>query len=135
MFNARGELQASKRGERLLQGEESRRHRGKGGYADPGCEAQRAQRGKSMCFPAELFPRSVPQILPFCPHALMPPLPNFIYPPSLHFSQIWGSWIKGSGRNYPSAPAPSIQYRASNLDWQLISYMIFTLTQLQQAPY
>ena len=26
----------------------------------------------------------------------------------------------------PSAPAPSIQYRASNLDWQLISYMIFT---------
>ena len=28
----------------------------------------------------------------------------------------------------PSAPAPSIQYRASNLDWQLISYMIFSLT-------
>ena len=25
----------------------------------------------------------------------------------------------------PSAPAPSIQYRASNLDWQLFSYMIF----------
>ena len=25
----------------------------------------------------------------------------------------------------PSAPAPSIQYRASNLDWQLVSYMIF----------
>ena len=25
----------------------------------------------------------------------------------------------------PSAPAPSIQYRASNLDWQLISYMVF----------
>ena len=24
----------------------------------------------------------------------------------------------------PSAPAPSIQYRTSNLDWQLISYMI-----------
>ena len=24
----------------------------------------------------------------------------------------------------PSAPAPSIQYRASNLDWQLVSYMI-----------
>ena len=24
----------------------------------------------------------------------------------------------------PSAPASSIQYRASNLDWQLISYMI-----------
>ena len=24
----------------------------------------------------------------------------------------------------PSAPAPSIQYHASNLDWQLISYMI-----------
>ena len=25
----------------------------------------------------------------------------------------------------PSAPAPSIQYRTSNLDWQLVSYMIF----------
>ena len=25
----------------------------------------------------------------------------------------------------PSAPAPSIQHHASNLDWQLISYMIF----------
>ena len=25
---------------------------------------------------------------------------------------------------HPSAPAPSIQYRASNLDWQLVSYMI-----------
>ena len=29
----------------------------------------------------------------------------------------------------PSAPAPSIQYRASNLDWQLISYMIFYMFQ------
>ena len=25
---------------------------------------------------------------------------------------------------HPSAPAPSIQYRASNLDWRLISYLI-----------
>ena len=25
----------------------------------------------------------------------------------------------------PSAPAPSIQYRALNLDWHLVSYMIF----------
>ena len=25
---------------------------------------------------------------------------------------------------HPSAPAPSIQYRALNLDWQLVSYMI-----------
>ena len=29
----------------------------------------------------------------------------------------------------PSAPAPSIQYRASNLDCQLISYMIFYMFQ------
>ena len=29
----------------------------------------------------------------------------------------------------PSAPAPSIQYRASNLDWQLVSYMILYLFQ------
>src|SRR5574341_110122 len=25
----------------------------------------------------------------------------------------------------PSAPAPSIQHHASNLDWQLVSYLIF----------
>ena len=25
----------------------------------------------------------------------------------------------------PSAPAPSIQYRASNLDWQLVSYILY----------
>ena len=30
---------------------------------------------------------------------------------------------------HPSAPAPSIQYRTSNLDWQLISYMIFYMFQ------
>ena len=26
---------------------------------------------------------------------------------------------------HPSAPAPSIQYRASNLDWQLVSYILY----------
>ena len=30
----------------------------------------------------------------------------------------------------PSAPAPSIQYRASNLDWQLVSYMILYMFHL-----
>ena len=45
----------------------------------------------------------------------------------------------------PSAPAPSIQYRASNMDWQLVSYMILYMFQcrspksshplpLQQSP-
>ena len=29
----------------------------------------------------------------------------------------------------PSAPAPSIQYRASNLDWQFISYTILYMFQ------
>ena len=29
----------------------------------------------------------------------------------------------------PSALSPSIQYRASNLDWQLVSYMIFYMLQ------
>ena len=29
---------------------------------------------------------------------------------------------------HPSVPAPSIQYRASNLDWQLVSYMIFYMS-------
>ena len=46
----------------------------------------------------------------------------------------------------PSAPAPSIQYRASNLDWRLVSYMILYILQchspqsspplpLQQSPF
>ena len=30
---------------------------------------------------------------------------------------------------HPSAPAPSIQYRAPNLDWRLISYMILYIFQ------
>ena len=30
---------------------------------------------------------------------------------------------------HPSAPAPSIQYRASNLDWRLVSYMILHMFQ------
>ena len=30
---------------------------------------------------------------------------------------------------HPSAPAPGIQYRASNLDWQLASYMILYMFQ------
>ena len=29
----------------------------------------------------------------------------------------------------PSAPAPSIQYRVSNLDWQVVSYMILHMFQ------
>ena len=29
----------------------------------------------------------------------------------------------------PSAPAPSIQYRASNLDWRLVSFMILYIFQ------
>ena len=35
----------------------------------------------------------------------------------------------------PSAPAPSIQYRASNLDWQLFSYMIFYMFQCHSPKY
>ena len=31
--------------------------------------------------------------------------------------------------DHPSAPAPSIQYHASNLDWRLISYMILYMFQ------
>ena len=30
---------------------------------------------------------------------------------------------------HPSAPAPSIQHRASNLDWRLISYMVLYIFQ------
>ena len=32
---------------------------------------------------------------------------------------------------HPSAPAPSIQYHASNLDWRLVSYMIFYIFQCE----
>ena len=48
-----------------------------------------------------------------CPH----PEPSSLLPP--HTIPV------GS----PSAPAPSIKYRASNLDWQLVSYMIFYMFQ------
>ena len=37
------------------------------------------------------------------------------------------NWDEPLGR--PSAPAPSIQYHASNLDWRLISYMILYIFQ------
>ena len=33
----------------------------------------------------------------------------------------------------PSAPAPSIQYRASNLDWWLVSYMILYMFQCHSS--
>ena len=33
----------------------------------------------------------------------------------------------------PSAPAPSIQYHALNLDWQLISYMIINVFNFKMA--
>ena len=33
----------------------------------------------------------------------------------------------------PSAPAPSIQYRASNLDWRFVSYMILYIFQCHSA--
>ena len=32
---------------------------------------------------------------------------------------------------HPSAPAPSIQYHASNLDWRFVSYMILYMFQCQ----
>jgi len=36
---------------------------------------------------------------------------------------------------WSSAPAPSIQYCASNLDWGLISYMILYIFQCQEEGY
>ena len=35
----------------------------------------------------------------------------------------------------PSAPAPSIQYRASNLDWRLLSYMILYMFQFYSPKF
>ena len=40
-----------------------------------------------------------------------------------------GEKLKAIPLGRPSAPAPSIQYHASNLDWQLVSYMIFYMFQ------
>ena len=51
-----------------------------------------------------------PQVYPRSPSWTLHPLPS----PPLPLG-------------HPSAPAPSIQYRASNLDWRLVSYMILTL--------
>jgi len=34
---------------------------------------------------------------------------------------------------HPSALAPSVQYRASNLDWHLVSYMIFYMFQVNES--
>ena len=45
------------------------------------------------------------------------PEPSFLLPP--HTIPL----------GHPSAPAPSIQYRASNLDWRLVSYMILYMFQ------
>ena len=36
-------------------------------------------------------------------------------------------------KNLPSAPAPSIQYRAWNLDWRLVSYMILYIFQCRMV--
>ena len=47
---------------------------------------------------------------------ILNPLPSSLPIPSLWVVPVLG-------------PAPSIQYRASNLDWRLISYMIFYMFQ------
>ena len=46
------------------------------------------------------------------------PILNPLPPPSLYHSL-----------GHPSAPAPSIQYHASNLDWRFVSYMILYMFQ------
>ena len=48
---------------------------------------------------------------------ILNPPPSSLFPP--HTIPLGG----------PSAPAPSIQYRASNLDWRLVSYMILYIFQ------
>ena len=45
--------------------------------------------------------------------------------PILHWPHLTKDYLLG----HPSALAPSIQYLASNLDWQLVSYMIFYMFQ------
>ena len=56
---------------------------------------------------------NLPQVYMCSPSWILNPPPSSLLPP--HTIPL--------GR--PSAPAPSIQYRASNLDWRLVSYMIF----------
>ena len=55
---------------------------------------------------------NLPQVY-MCPH----PKPSSLLPP------------RTIPLSHPSAPAPSIQYRALNLDWQLVSYMILFMFQ------
>ena len=51
----------------------------------------------------------------------------------IHVFPSWTLLLPPSPRTIPlgrsSAPAPSIQYRASNLDWRLISYIILYMFQ------
>ena len=68
----------------------------------------------------------------FKPYKIVLVLPNIkMNPPQVYMCSP--SWtllpphIIPVGR--PSAPAPSIQYCALNLDWQLVSYMIFYMFQ------
>ena len=59
---------------------------------------------------------NLPQVYMYSPSWALPLLPPHTIP---------------LGR--PSAPAPSIQYRASNLDWWLISYMILYMFQCHSS--
>ena len=52
---------------------------------------------------------------------------RYTHAPHPERSSLLPPWIIPLGR--PSAPAPSIQYRALNLDWWLVSYMILYMFQ------
>ena len=59
-------------------------------------------------------------------HTRVPhPEPSFLLPPCT------------IPQGHPSAPAPSIQYRASNVDWRLVSYMLLYMFQCHSpnSPY
>jgi len=54
----------------------------------------------------------------------------FFWFPFPNPKEIKQHWVNNKQiLGHPSAPAPGIQYRASNLDWQLISYMILYMFQ------
>jgi len=62
------------------------------------------------------FCHNLPQVYmcsPSCPHSHLPP---FIIP-----------------LGHPSAPAPSILYHASNMDWRFLSYMILYMFQCRST--
>ena len=73
---------------------------------------------------------NLPQVYPCSPTCPLGLLPNTSSQLTLAFGIVQVSPnMAGDPLGRPSAPAPSIQYCASNMDWRLLSYMILYMFQ------